>query len=914
MIADLVRRNKLPGGWLTVVVMHLIALAKRSYGKTRCRRRLYPRSGCGPVSDRLNLRAMTTAPPAHTPMMQQYLSIKAEHPDILLFYRMGDFYELFYDDARRAARMLDITLTARGKSAGESIPMAGVPVHAVEQYLGRLVRQGESVAICEQVGDVATSKGPVERKVVRIVTPGTLTEDSLLSDRQDNLLVAINRIGKDWGLAALDLAGARFSVQQFTGTEALLGELQRLNPAELIVNESLELPVAAKSRIGLRQQPPWLFDTDTARRQLNAQFGTRDLRGFGCEHLDAAIGAAGALLQYVGNTQRTALPHLRALRVEDRNDSLVLDAATRRNLELEEAASGRREHTLVGVLDHTATAMGGRLLRRWIHRPLRDHALLQQRHQCSGMLADSGLYAELHDTLHGIADIERILARIALQSARPRDLSGLRDSLGLLPQLQAQLAGAQDPLLAQLATQIGNHPETHALLTRAIRQDPPQLLRDGGVLATGYDATLDELRNLSEHGDQILVDMEQRERVRSGIANLKISYNRVHGYYIEVSRLQADKVPDNYQRRQTLKAVERYITPELKQHEDKVLSARERALALEKSLYSELLETLALQLEPLGRCAEALSELDVLANFAERSLTLNLVCPTLTTRPGIAIDSGRHLVVEQMLDAAFIPNAASLNSKQRMLVITGPNMGGKSTYMRQTALIVLLAHIGCHVPADSAVIGPVDRIFSRIGAADDLAGGRSTFMVEMTETANILHNATQHSLVLMDEIGRGTSTYDGLSLAWACAVDLATRVKAFTLFATHYFELTQLPELYDGITNVHLEAIEHEDRIVFLHAVKDGAADRSYGLHVAALAGVPQHVIRLAQERLLDLERQEQQPARAQPAPQIPLFQSVSEHPLSTALDGYDPDSMTPRDALQALYALKELARQDLHS
>ena len=850
---------------------------------------------------------------AHTPMMQQYLGIKSEHPDILLFYRMGDFYELFYDDARRAARLLDITLTARGKSAGEAIPMAGVPVHAMEQYLGRLVRQGESVAICEQVGDVATSKGPVERKVVRIVTPGTLTEESLLNDRQDNLLVAINRLGDDWGLAALDLAGARFSVQQFRGTEALLGELQRLNPAELIANESLELLPAVEARAGLRRQPPWLFETDSARRQLNEQFGTRDLGGFGCDHLDAAIGAAGALLQYVRNTQRTALPHLRALRVEDRNDSLVLDAATRRNLELEEAVSGRREHTLVGVLDHTATAMGGRLLRRWIHRPLRDHTLLRERHQCSGTLAESGLHTDLHDTLHGIADIERILARIALKSARPRDLSGLRDSLGLLPQLQALLADTTDPLLAHVATRIGSHPEIHSLLVRAIKQEPPQLIRDGGVLASGYDATLDELRNLSEHGDQLLVDMEQRERERSGIPNLKISYNRVHGYYIEVSRLQADNIPDNYQRRQTLKAVERYITPELKEHEDKVLSARERALALEKSLYNELLETLAQQLEPLGRCAEALSELDVLANFAERSQTLNLACPTLATRPGIAIENGRHLVVEQILDDAFIPNDASLNSKQRMLVITGPNMGGKSTYMRQTALIVLLAHIGCYVPADSAVIGPVDRIFSRIGAADDLAGGRSTFMVEMTETANILHNATEHSLVLMDEIGRGTSTYDGLSLAWACAVDLAVRVKAYTLFATHYFELTQLPELYDGIANVHLEAVEHEDRIVFLHAVKDGAADRSYGLHVAALAGVPQHVIQLAQERLRDLEQQEQH-APARPSPQIPLFQTATEQPLTTALDSYDPDKMTPRDAQQALYTLKELARQDLHS
>jgi DNA mismatch repair protein MutS len=855
---------------------------------------------------------MTTAPPSHTPMMQQYLGIKSEHPDILLFYRMGDFYELFFADAQRAAKLLDITLTARGKSGGQAIPMAGVPVHAIDQYLARLVRKGESVAICEQVGDVATSKGPVERKVVRIVTPGTLTEESLLNDRQDNLLVAINLLGDDWGLAALDLAGARFSVQQFRGTEALLGELQRLKPAELVVNESITLPSDVENHAGLRHQPPWLFDTDSARRQLNEQFGTHDLSGFGCEQLDAAIGAAGSLLQYVKNTQRTALPHLRALSVEQRADSLVLDAATRRNLELEEATSGQQKHTLVGVLDYTASAMGGRLLRRWLQRPLRNHELLRERHQCIATLGMDALHEKLHTLLGGIADIERILTRIALKSARPRDLSGLRDSLGLLPGLHEIIADQTDPLLARLSARTGNHPEIHALLTRALKEEPPLLIRDGGVLAAGYDETLDELRNLSEHGDQMLVDMEQQERERSGIANLKISYNRVHGYYIEVSRLQSDNVPDNYQRRQTLKAVERYITPELKAHEDKVLSARERALALEKSLYNDLLETLGKQLEPLQECAEAISELDVLANFAERSQTLNLSCPTLDDRTGISIINGRHLVVEQIMDEPFIPNDARLNSKQRMLIITGPNMGGKSTYMRQTALIVLLAHIGCYVPADAATIGPVDRIFSRIGAADDLAGGRSTFMVEMTETANILHNATENSLVLMDEIGRGTSTYDGLSLAWACAVDLAARVKAYTLFATHYFELTRLPELHNDIVNVHLDAIEHDDRIVFLHAVKEGAADRSYGLHVAALAGVPRHVIELAHERLLDLEQNRLCNDLA--ASQIPLFQTSVEQPLVDALNGVDPDSLTPKQAMEVLYTLKELARQELHS
>ncbi|MEZ5542717.1 MAG: DNA mismatch repair protein MutS [Pseudomonadota bacterium] len=852
---------------------------------------------------------MTAAPSAHTPMMQQYLGIKSEHPDILLFYRMGDFYELFYDDAKRAARLLDITLTARGKSAGEAIPMAGVPVHAVDQYLGRLVRQGVAVAICEQVGDPAASKGPVERKVVRIVTPGTLTDEALLSERQDNLLVAVNPLGGDWGIAVLDLAGGRFTVQECRGDEALLGEITRIDPAELITGEDVRLPPELAGHPRLRRQPPWLFETDSATRQLNAQFGTRDLSGFGCARMTAAIGAAGGLLEYVRNTQRTALPHLRGLRVESRADSLVLDAATRRNLELESAGSGQREHTVVGVLDRTATAMGGRQLRRWLHRPLRDRAALEQRHQCVAALGESALHESLHELLRGCADIERILARVALKSARPRDLSGLRDSLALLPALQAALARTDDPLARDLAARIGVHAATHELLARAIRELPPQLLRDGGVLAAGYHAELDALRELSEHGDACLLDMEARERERTGIANLKIRYNKVHGYYIEVSRLQADNVPDDYQRRQTLKGVERYITPELKTHEDRVLSAHERALALEKALYDALLDALIERLDPLSRTAEAIAELDVLANFAERSRTLGLCRPQLAARSGIDISGGRHLVVESLLDAPFIPNDARLNDRQRMLIITGPNMGGKSTYMRQTALIVLLAHIGCFVPADSAVIGPVDRIFTRIGAADDLAGGRSTFMVEMTETANILHNATAHSLVLMDEIGRGTSTYDGLALAWACAVDLAVRIKAYTLFATHYFELTALPEQYDGIANVHLDATEHADRIVFLHSVRAGAADRSYGLHVAALAGVPRAVIRQAQARLADLERRQQ--AAAPASPQMPLFQAAAEHPALTALDALDPDSLSPREALAQLYALKALVQPE---
>jgi DNA mismatch repair protein MutS len=858
---------------------------------------------------------MSENTPGHTPMMQQYLGIKSEHPDILLFYRMGDFYELFYEDARRAARLLDITLTSRGQSAGEPIPMAGVPVHAAEQYLGRLVRQGESVAICEQVGDVGAAKGPVERRVVRIVTPGTLTDEALLNERQDNLMVAVNQTGKVWGLAVLDLAGARFSVQEFSGDDdALLDELERLRPAELVVNEAIRLPESLKDRTGLRQQAPWLFDPESARRQLNEQFGTRDLGGFGCEALDCAIGAAGCLLQYVRNTQRSALPHLRGLRVEDRSTTLVMDAATRRNLELEHSVSGASSHTLAAVLDHTATSMGSRQLRRWLHRPLRNHAVLRRRHQCLGQLLENRQFEAVHGILRGIADIERILARVALKSARPRDLAALRDSLGQLPALQDTLAGNTDPLLGELAERIGRHPEIHDLLTTAIIETPPVLMRDGGVLAAGYDATLDELRDMSEHGDRFLLDLETLERERTGIANLKISYNRVHGYYIEVSRAQADKVPLDYQRRQTLKGVERYITPELKTHEDRVLSARERALSLEKALYNDLLETLGNSLETLGRCAEALAELDTLATFAERSLTLNLACPILDERSGIAIESGRHLVVEQLLDEPFIANDVRLNPRRRMLIITGPNMGGKSTYMRQTALIVLLAHIGCHVPADAAVIGAVDRIFTRIGASDDLAGGRSTFMVEMSETANILHNATEHSLVLMDEIGRGTSTYDGLSLAWACAVDLATRIRALTLFATHYFELTVLPDLHEGIANVHLDAVEHDDRIVFLHAVKDGAADRSYGLHVAALAGVPQAVIEQARQRLQELETAGRTVAvDHQPGVQPGLFDAL-RHPLVDVLEGVNPDNLTPRQAHDLLYILKDLSQQKLDS
>ncbi len=844
----------------------------------------------------------------HTPMMQQYLRIKAEHPDILVFYRMGDFYELFYDDARKAAGLLDITLTSRGQSAGEPVAMAGVPVHAVDQYLARLVRLGESVAICEQIGDPAASKGPVERQVVRILTPGTLTDESLLDERRDHLLVSLHRDAEGfYGIASLDLSAGRFVVQEFSGDENLLGELERLQPAELLIEEGWTLPGGARAPGAVRRLAPWHFDTASAARLLNEQFGTRDLSGFGCQDLPVAVGAAGALLQYVKDTQRAALPHLHGLRTEQPQDGVILDAATRRNLEIDQSQSGHKQHSLVAVLDTCVTAMGSRMLRRWLHRPLRTRDLLSRRHQCLESLLQARLFEALRELLRGGCDLERILARVALQSARPRDLTALRETLARLPDLQALLRGGHDPLLGELSARIQEHPRVVKLLRRALPDIPAAIIRDGGVIASGYDAELDELRSLSEHSDNLLVEMEKQERERSGIGNLKIRYNRVHGYYLEVSRAQAAQVPQDYQRRQTLKGVERYITPALKQHEDKVLGARSKALEREKVLYGELLERLLEQLQPLSTCAQALAEVDVLCALAERAENLGWSRPMLSDEPGLSIACARHPVVEQVNDAPFVPNDVQLNHERRLLVITGPNMGGKSTYMRQTALIALLASIGSFVPADEARIGPLDRIFTRIGASDDLASGRSTFMVEMTETANILHNATPGSLVLMDEIGRGTSTYDGLALAWAVARELG-RVGAFTLFATHYFELTRLPEEIATAANIHLDAVEHGDKIVFLHAVKEGPASRSYGIQVAALAGVPEAVLGEARRLLQELESAPSQHLQeSPPRRQIDLFAAREDHPLADALQGIDPDSLTPRQALELLYTLKTL-------
>ncbi len=839
----------------------------------------------------------------HTPMMQQYLRIKAEHPDILLFYRMGDFYELFFEDAREAARLLDITLTARGQSGGQPIPMAGVPYHAVEGYLARLVKLGTSVAICEQIGDPATSKGPVDRKVVRIVTPGTLTDEALLEDRHESLLVAVCSDGEQIGIANLDMGSGRFSIAQVTNREDLQSELARLRPAELVLSEDSPLQALLPARVAIKQLAPWHFNHDAAYRSLCQQLGTQHLDGFGIQDIPLAVAAAGALLHYARETQQGNLPHIFSLHVEQREDSLLLDAATRRNLELEESLAGNSTHTLAAVLDHCASPIGSRLLRRWLRRPLRDQLQLCARQDAIAALIVPSTHETLHEILRGVGDVERILTRIALRSARPRDLTQLRQTLASLPAIQAQLAQPPCAHLQQLAQSISEFPHLHYLLAKALIESPPMLIRDGGAIAPGYNTELDELRALRENAGDILSEMEQQERRNTGIATLKVGFNRVHGYYIEVSRGQATKVPDHYQRRQTLKGAERYITPRLKELEDKVLSASERALALEKSLYEALLSKLAAELAPLQTSAAALAELDALNNLAERASTLKYSRPTLSDEPGIQITAARHPVIEEIQASPFTPNDVLLSPQRRMLIVTGPNMGGKSTYMRQTALIVLLAHIGSYVPAAAAVIGPVDRIFTRIGASDDLASGRSTFMVEMTETANILNNATDQSLVLMDEVGRGTSTFDGLALAWACAWELATQLHAYTLFATHYFELTALPEQLSDVHNVHLDAVEHGEGIVFMHSVKAGPASKSYGLQVAALAGVPHDVIQRAGRKLQELEliRTNAPPGK----PPADVSHSPVINRLEQLLAEIDPDQLTPREALDILYKLK---------
>ena len=852
--------------------------------------------------------------PDHTPMMQQYLRIKAQHPDVLLFYRMGDFYEMFYDDARRAAELLDIALTQRGASAGAPIPMAGVPVVTLDGYLAKLVRKGQSVAICEQRGDPGKGKGPMDREVVRIVTPGTVTDEALLEERRDTVLASVCGQGGRYGLAWLDLSAGRFSVMELGSLAALEAEVERLRPAEILTPDGgePELVRASAEAWPWRTRAPWHFELDSATRALTEQFRTKDLAGYGCADKPLAIAAAGALLAYVRETQKSALPHLLSITTEERDAALIMDPATRRNLELDESLAGSAELTLAGVFDRTTTAMGGRLLRRWLHRPLRDRDILRARYHAVATLIDQNQHAAIAEGLAAIGDLERILARIALRSARPRDLVQLRAALGALPALRRIVADASSPLLQQLAADISDHQAEHGLLQRAVHEAPPHYLREGGVIATGFDAELDELRALGANTEAFLIDLEQRERERSGLSSLKLGFNRVQGFFIEVNRSQADQVPAEYLRRQTVRSAERFITPELKSFEEKVLGARERAQARERFLYEALLEQLSAGLAALQGSAAAIAEIDVLSCFAERATTLQCAQPELIEEPMLRIDGGRHPVVERAGREPFIPNDVRFDDSRRMLIITGPNMGGKSTFMRQTALIVILAHIGCFVPARRAIIGPLDRIFTRIGASDDLAGGRSTFMLEMTETANILNNATEKSLVLMDEVGRGTSTFDGLSLAWACAAFIATKIRAFTLFATHYFELTSLAGEAPGVVNVHVEAVEHGDRLVFLHSVKDGPANQSYGLQVAALAGIPKAVTMQARRYLTELER-ERDALRSYNSPQgeLPLFAStrapVQESAALKALRAADPNTLSPRDALDLLFRLKNL-------
>ena len=839
-------------------------------------------------------------------MMVQYLGLKAQHPDILLFYRMGDFYELFFEDAEKASRLLDITLTSRGQSAGVPISMAGIPWHSAEQYLAKLVKLGESVAICEQIGDPATSKGPVERRVTRIVTPGTLTDSALLDDKTDNVLLALSAESAAVGLAWLNLSSGELRVTE-VAPQLLAAELRRIGPAEILAADAGSAELAGFTVTRLQA---WHFEFEAARKLVLAQLGASSLDGYGCEDLRPGIAAAGALLEYAKKTQGQALVHVTAIIPEHISEYVRLDAATRRNLELTETLRGEPSPTLFSVLDECATGMGSRLLRHWLHHPLRERGTLNGRQDAvSALGGDTPTHAAVQALLRRFADVERITGRIALQTARPRDLSSLRTSLALLHEIPGSLPAGPAGVLDALRNDLAVPQPCLDLLQRAVLEEPSVLLREGGVIADGYSADLDELRALQTHSGDFLAKLELRERERTGIPNLRVEYNRVHGFYIEVTNAQSEKVPDDYRRRQTLKNAERYITPELKTFEDKALSARDRALALEKSLYDDLLSRLLPHVPVLQRTGRALAQLDVLACFAAIAARRGHCRPQFTEEPQISIESGRHPVVEGQIET-FIPNDCQLSPSRQLLLITGPNMGGKSTYMRQVALIVLLAHVGACVPAKSASIGPIDQIFTRIGASDDLAGGRSTFMVEMTESANILHNATDKSLVLMDEVGRGTSTFDGLALAWAIARHLLEKSRAYTLFATHYFELTRLSLEYKQAINVHLDAVEHKDSIVFLHAVEEGPASQSYGLQVAALAGVPKAVIKSARKYLQLLENDSLsrggQPdlfspgqAAPEPEPEVDAARAL--------LDTVNPDELSPREALELLYRLKRL-------
>lgn len=850
-------------------------------------------------------------PQAHTPMMRQYLKIKAEHPTTLLFYRMGDFYELFYDDAKQAAQLLDITLTARGKASGQPIPMAGVPYHAAEAYLAKLVKKGMSVAICEQVGEVNKSKGPVERQVVRIVTPGTLTDESLLAESEEALLVAVHENKSGYGLASLDMSSGRFVLSEPTTLSALLAELARIQPAEILVEEDCRL-TRVLSDYALTPRPGWHFDEQSARRNLAQHLGTRDLSGFGCSEATTSLGSAGCTLNYVEETQRNRLAHITAIHFSEPSEFIVLDPPSRRNLELTQSLHGNPTHSLYAVINKTCTSMGARMLRRWLEQPIRSHQVLQHRLDCIDAVADARSFVAIRDHLSPIGDVERILTRVQLGSVQPRELSTLARSLATLPGLSAQLEKMDCTAINELKRNTAPYPELTELLEQALVDAPPSLIREGGVIAPGYDEELDDLRNLSSNADAFLEQLEAKERELTGITNLKVGFNRVHGFYIETSRSAADRVPSRYTRRQTLKSSERYITSELKDYEDKVLSAREKALEREKLLYKQLIDKILPFAKRLRNSADAIAKIDIFCNFAERADALNWVRPQFSTTPGIEIVAGRHPVVEHLLEEPFVANDLHLDTQTRMLIITGPNMGGKSTLMRQNALIVLLAHIGSPVPAASALIGPIDRIFTRIGAADDLAGGQSTFMVEMTEAANILHNATAQSLVLMDEIGRGTSTFDGLSLAWACAQHLTATNHALCLFATHYFELTELANQHQSVENIHLDAIEHEGSIIFMHQAKAGPASKSYGLQVAQLAGLPNRALEFARAKLQQLESQpetQDKPTESN-TDQMELFVTANSR-INDYVGGLQPDTITPREALGHLYELVEIAKNE---
>ena len=844
-------------------------------------------------------------------MMQQYLGIKADYPDTLVLYRMGDFYEVFYADAELASQLLGITLTQRGKSGGEPIPMAGVPFHSLDQYLAKLVKLGRSVAIAEQIGDPATSKGPVERKVVRVVTPGTLVEDSLLEERRDNILAAVYQRDDKFAIATLELSLGLFKAQQLDSLEQVQSELQRLQPAELLTAE--QNPAISESDISLpvRSVPNWYFDFDVANELLCRQFKTKNLVAYGCQDFPLAVSAAGALLQYTKDMQYDTMPHINDFGISQKSDYLIIDAASRENLEIETNLSGGREFTLVALMDKCANPMGARLLRRWLHGPITDQQTIAHRQLAVTEFIEHLDHSKVHDLLRNCGDIERILTRIALSSARPRDLVRLRSALQCLPSIEHLLNKSQTVLIRKLSSQLGPFENALALLENAVLDEPAAVIRDGGVIRPEFDPEFQELHTLSKNSGEYLVQLELREREQTGISTLKVKYNRVHGFYIEIGKAQVPNAPEHYIRRQTLKNAERYITEELKEYEDKVLSAREKALAREKFLYQSVLDQLQPDLSAMQAMAQSLATLDVLCNFAERAVALNFCCPKLVGEPGIEIIAGRHPVVEANQSAPFIANDLVLNNSTTMRVITGPNMGGKSTYMRQNALITLLAYTGSYVPADAVTLGPIDRIFTRIGAADDLAGGRSTFMVEMTEMANILRNATPSSLVLVDEIGRGTSTYDGLSLAWACALDLAKRLNAFSLFATHYFEITELAEQLDNVLNVHLDAVEHGQDIVFMYHVKTGPANQSYGVQVARLAGLPESVLNTAENKLKELESQISESQNlANPQQNISFSEperTDSASSIDKELDRIDPDSLSARDALDLIYRLKSL-------